>query len=801
MPIRKLFFTTLLICVALMSSWANAEPPHIGYLYPAGGQQGTDIQITVGGQLLRGATKVYISGEGVEASVIEYMRPITNLNKEQRELIQSRLKEVKDKRLAELNGTSTGKVKNQDSKQVTDKPKDKKKESDAKAEEITMPKHPLLVDLEDKSLRELAHITSMIFAPRGKQQINRQIAESAIIRVKIDPDAKPGDRELRIETATGLSNPMVFQVGTLREVGELEPNDQQAYPNLPRMPELPKGKPLDLPVLLNGQIMPGDIDRFRFNAKKGQELVIEAHARSLIPYLADAVPGWFQATLTVYDAKGNEMAFADDYRFNPDPVLFYNIPEDGEYELEIRDSIYRGRQDFVYRISVGQLPFITHIFPLGGKEGSEVTASAGGWNLPESQLKLDTKPGADTVRKVTLQAGKNLSNQITYAVDNLPNCSETESNDSIKNAQQIKLPITINGRISKEGDLDVFSFKGHKGDKIVAQVEARQLNSSLDSLLRLTNVSSKVLEWNDDHEVKDEHLYKDAMGLLTHHADSYLTAELPEDGTYYIHLTDSQNHGGQAYGYRLHITPPQPDFALRVTPSSLRVLAGGIVPIRVHVLRSDGFDGKIEVKLKDTSSSFELNGNHIPAGCNRIDMTLTAPPTAPDQPIALQLQGVAEINGKTVSHDAVPSEDMMQAFLYRHLVPSQQLLVSVQKAKWRTPPVALGQNIPVQIPVGGEAKVLFKTRNRPMLAELILQLHQPPDWVSLHDTKVVAEGLSVTLRTDKDKAISGTTDNLMVEAIREYTPTQKDGKSTGRKRRTSMGFFPAVPVEIIAAKK
>lgn len=39
------------------------------------------------------------------------------------------------------------------------------------------------------------------------------------------------------------------------------------------------------------------------------------------------------------------------------------------------------------------------------------------------------------------------------------------------------------------------------------------------------------------------------------------------------------------------------------------------------------------------------------------------------KPVALNLEGVAEDGSKTISADAVPAEDMMQAFIYRHLVP------------------------------------------------------------------------------------------------------------------------------------
>jgi hypothetical protein len=72
--------------------------------------------------------------------------------------------------------------------------------------------------------------------------------------------------------------------------------------------------------------LPADVDRYQFAARKGQQLVFAIKARELTPYLADAVPGWFQATVTLYDAQGKELAYADDYRFHPDPVLCYQVP-------------------------------------------------------------------------------------------------------------------------------------------------------------------------------------------------------------------------------------------------------------------------------------------------------------------------------------------------------------------------------------------------------------------------------------------------------------------------------------------
>jgi len=807
-----LLFMGLTLCAATAWGQSNTREPHIGYLYPGGGHQGSVTQITAGGQFLRGASDVYVSGEGVRARVIQYMRPLRNLNKEQRELLQRRLREVRQKRLAELSGTGRSRspiLQTRLAEKDVDKPKASRKENAAKAAEVKLPEHPLLYDLENKSLRELAHVTTVLLASRRKSQPNRQLAESVLIEVTMDPGAEPGNRELRIRTPTGLTDPMVFQVGLLPEIRELEPNNQKAYPdlrnlpnllrgpNLPKGGNLPKPKPLELPVLLNGQIMPGDADRFRFRAQQGQKLVIETQARSLIPYLADAVPGWFQATLALYDARGKEVAFADDYLFNPDPVLFYQIPEDGEYELEIRDSIYRGREDFVYRIAVGEQPFITHMFPLGGRAGVKTFASINGWNLPRTRLPLDTRPGGDCIRHTAYREEKKLSNSIPYAVDTLPECNETEVNDTTKDAQQIDLPKIINGRIAQPGDIDVFQFKGRAGDKVVAEVYGRRLNSPLDSLLRLTDASGHVLEWNDDHVLKDGHLHKDIVGLITHHADSYLMAELPKNGTYYVHLADSQHHGGEAYGYRLRIAAPQPDFALRVIPSSIGVRAGGSVPVCVHALRKDGFNVEIEVVLKERSAGFELNGGRIPAGRDRVRMTLTAPPKAPDQPVALQIEGRGRIRGRTVSHPAVPADDVMQAYLYRHLVPAQKLLVLVKKARWRAPSIELAGDGPVRIPAGGSAQVLIKTQRRPMLKEMQLELNEPPEGITLHDVTVVPEGLAFQLKTDRNTMQSGFADNLIVEAFREFTPKQQEGKPAPQRRRVSMGFFPAIPIEIV----
>ena len=528
-----LAFVVLILLSTVAWSQSAGTEPHIGSIYPAGGQRGTVFNITVRGQSLRGADGIYITGEGISAKVIRHYRTGRNIQREQAHELMARLIAQWDKRFAKLSAEEKAAMSPaqrfwQQKRNVNQK----------QAKDIVFPKgfkpldHPLLHDLEDQSLRQVQNTFTQIFFPNQKKQINAQLREIVLLEVTIAPDAALGDREWRLRTPWGLSNPMCFQVGQLPESTELEPNDPQKNPLFPEAPGV------ELPMLFNGRIMPGDVDLFRFRARRGLPLMVKVQARHLDPFLADTVPGWFQPTVALYDTKGHELAFDDDNGFDPDPVLVCDIAEDGEYTIEIRDAIYRGREDFVYRIAVGEQAFIRQAF------------SSGEWKAVPTQL----------------PAGP------------MPQIKESEPNDDIQNAQRIELPGMVSGCIASPGDVDAFQIEGKAGHEIVAEVFGRRLMSPIDSILRLTDATGKVLAWNDDYEKKDGQLRTD-MGVLTHHADSYLSARLPGDGVYYVSLADAQGNGGQDFHYRLRLGAPQPDFALSLTPSTLNIPAGDTVPI------------------------------------------------------------------------------------------------------------------------------------------------------------------------------------------------------------------------------
>ena len=314
------------------------------------------------------------------------------------------------------------------------------------------------------------------------------------------------------------------------------------------------------------------------------------------------MPGWFEAVLTIYDSKGKELASEERFRFKPDPVIHFQVPSNGTYTVEIHDSLYRGREDFIYRLTIGEHAVRHRHFSAGRQGGrkdlhrADRLESAGDITLEHDNTEAGT----------TSLNGK-FFNTVPFAVDDLPECLEQEPNDSPETAQAVTLPVIINGRIDPPGDWDVFRFEGRTGDPLVADVDARRLDSPLDSVIKLTDAAGKQLAFNDDYEDK-------GSGLNTHHADSYFSTVLPADGTYYLRLGDAQHKGGPEYSYRLRLSPPQPDFALRVVPSSLNVRAGGSVPLTVYALRKDGFTNQITLALDGRAGGLQIERRPIPAG-------------------------------------------------------------------------------------------------------------------------------------------------------------------------------------------
>jgi hypothetical protein len=734
--------------------------PHLGYVYPAGGRAGTEITVAVGGQYLKETTEVLLTGDGIQATIGKHKKPLSEGEANQ---VRDKIDQVRDTLKAE------------------NKEFDLRAKSGAYEEALELLKAMNVTEEVLDALQE--------FQKRRddeKRQLNPAIEETIAIQLKIDATAPVGRREVRLKTASGVSNPLGFYVDAYPETMEEEPNDDKAGDLTIE----------SLPAVLNGQIMPGDVDRFRFQAKKGDKLVFVVRARELVPYLADAVPGWFQSILTLYDANNREVAYADDNEFRPDPVLYYRIPQDGKYELEIRDSIYRGREDFVYRITVGPIPFIAHVFPLGMQAGQSGTFQLYGWNLPTETVTFDAT-GKDPGRyPLSVENRKFTSNQIMVAVDALPEVTEEEPNNDQASAPLLKPPVIVNGRIDPPGDWDIYRFDGRAGGQVIVEVLARHLDSPLDSLLKLTDASGKLLMLNDDLE-------DPGAGLTTHHADSQLLVTLPTDGSFFIHVGDTQKKGGPAYAYRLRVSARRPDFELRVVPSAISARPGSTVPITVHALRRDTFDQDIQLSLKDAPAGFAIGEPWIRANQAKVQIALTVPKETRDEPFVLQIEGRADMRGRELVRSGVPAEDMMQAFAYQHLVPAEHLVVYVtDKAPGRAA-AEVAKDAPkvpenlLKIPTGSMVRYQLAIPDRPNLDDVGVELSEPPPGLSLVRVIRGPGGLVMLISADAETAKPGLKGTLVLNVFAEKSVPGSGGKAAA-KRRVPIGSFPPVPFEVVA---
>lgn len=134
---------------------------------------------------------------------------------------------------------------------------------------------------------------------------------------------------------TGLSpSANVFRLNDLASVVEAEPNNAAA-----------EATAFTAPGAANGVIsQPGDIDHFRFAAKKGQVFDVRVHGRSVRSPL--------DSVLVITRKAGQGVGNNDDANGMPDSYLRFTAPEDDEYIVIIRDHLNAGGVDYAYRVEV-----------------------------------------------------------------------------------------------------------------------------------------------------------------------------------------------------------------------------------------------------------------------------------------------------------------------------------------------------------------------------------------------------------------------------------------------------------------
>lgn len=569
------------LCSALLLAALalRAADPYLGYVYPCGAQAGSAARLLIGGQNLQGVNDGLVTGDDVSVTKVTVVPNFPRADSRQRKYLLEWIKGIRE-------GSP--------------------KQPPMPASTEGWRENAWWQKLDELDDMELRLVVKDLHTVPNALQASPSLRQLVIVDLKVGTKAATGERELRLFGRGGISAPKLFFVDAAPHVSE---PDYRAPDDVPAAtPRVAK-----IPSVLNGQILPGESDRFTVALQSGRDYSFVLSGRRLLPFIGDAVPGHFQAIMRLLDGAGREVAFADDEYFDPDPVLRFRCPAGGDYTLEVRDNLYRGREDFVYRIEVipGQRPYLLA-------------------EQPWPKLPVLTE---EQVRGQILEAA---TAQVVSAV------------------------------IGQAGEGDRIRFMGQQGAVVVLDLAARRCASPLDAVMSISAPDGTTLAQVDDSAPPLN------VGACLQQVDPYLLATLPADGVYEVRIRDTTGAGGSDYQYWLRLGPPQPAFRVYCTTSSLGQAQYGALTFVAE--RLDGFQGPITLS---SSELIFTKGNIIPADQDKVKLQLRCPAFHRySRPWPASITAEASCAGQTLQAEVIPCEECTQAFAYSHLLPVKSLYVN-----------------------------------------------------------------------------------------------------------------------------
>jgi hypothetical protein len=235
-----------------------------------------------------------------------------------------------------------------------------------------------------------------------------------------------------------------------------------------------------------------------------------------------------------------------------DSLLVHTFAQDGRYTIRVADALGGGgARDFHYRLTAGELPYVTSLFPLGGArdrvtrftvEGVHLgpgrgplplrltdpreAAAAGGRTVPVTAqrtlamavstpapgtTRVQTAAQSDTLplKLQTAEGGVALNERrVARGID--PEIVETDTQSGAPAGQLVVWPVTINGRIAPRAkgssgagnartmpvgaeSADTFRIRARKGQRVIFTVAAERFGSPLDAVLEVLDLQRKPI--------------------------------------------------------------------------------------------------------------------------------------------------------------------------------------------------------------------------------------------------------------------------------------------------------------------
>ncbi len=499
----------------------------------------------------------------------------------------------------------------------------------------------------------------------------KALAAANQFAITVASDVPPGAYEARVLGRFGLSNPRTFVVGTLAEVLEKSGNGS---------PET--AQEVALESVVNGRTDSQASDFYKFTVKKGQRILVTCAARELDSRTADA--------LLLLAPDGRELE-----RARQGGLLDHTAAADGTLLVKVHDFVYRGGDQYFYRLTVTTGPQIDFVFPPAAEQGRTAKVTVFGRNLPGGspskfamggkvldQLIVDlAAPGdpaarqrlATTLSLGSLSAGLDgfeyrvkgagglLSNPALLTFSHGPVTTEAEPNNSPDKAQKVSLPASLAGQFATPNDRDWFAFDGKKGDAFWLEVTSHRLGlpTAPHVVLQKAVKNEKGEEtFTDVQDFAESVVNQGGPEFNTAHRDPVGRFDVKEDASYRLGIRDlfGRTVASPRHVYLLTLRKESPDFRLVAVPdssptkkapadvytSASSLWRGEALPIKLLIFRRDGFKEDINVTVSGLPAGVTAPPVRIPAASNSISLFLAAKDDAPAAIAEIKITGTAK---------------------------------------------------------------------------------------------------------------------------------------------------------------
>jgi hypothetical protein len=344
----------------------------------------------------------------------------------------------------------------------------------------------------------LVALTSAKFANTNLSgSIHESRTNDALIDVSSSGALPRGGYDFSVASTNGESGKLKLYVDDLPQVYVRETNPA------PRTVQQPE-KLAALPLSVWGTLeKPGDVDAFEFDARAGETLVLDFAAKAVGSKIASG-------ELVVLDGSGRIVGQNSGFD-GGDPLLAFTSTKAGRFVVRASDRMVAGSKDHFYRLTIGALPYVTGVFPLGVPANSTSVVQLAGYNLAshagrsrttgleENSVKAATtisvKAAAPGEVEVPIDAGKFRSRRsFKVMASAAPEALESELNDATASANTIQVPGAVNGLLftsDGKADADVFRFHTAAGRKLILETQAAQRGSPADTKIEILDAAAK----------------------------------------------------------------------------------------------------------------------------------------------------------------------------------------------------------------------------------------------------------------------------------------------------------------------